>query len=240
MHAHLSAVTTLLQRTQPLGPEEQDDVRRACAAIAQATPDDVTELLVAMRRRVAAPDPVPQEVFDHVLSQLVLWQRQTADLSNAQRHEHISLLYNTLGESSPCRWRLLQWLTIAAQDADLRLFVELVVAAPPPDAQAAALVVAPLFQRTHYDAVSAVPRLARCVAVPLPGRPGLGSLELSAALPPRPGTPGTHAHHRTHRAVGQPRAATGNLGGIARGQRRIVGSHSATGRRVGGAGRGHV
>ncbi len=173
MHANLSAVTTFLERTQPLGPEEHDDVHRACAAIAQATPDDVTELLVAMQRRAAAPDPLPQVVFDHVLSQLVLWQRQTADLSNEQRHEHISLLYNTLGESSPCRWRLLQWLTIAARDVDLRLFVELVVTAPPHDAQAAALVVAPLFQRPHYDASVLFPALLDALQYPCLAAPVL-------------------------------------------------------------------
>ena len=53
----------------------------------------------------------------------------------------------------------MQWLTTAAGDEDLRLFVELVVARPPRDGQAAAVAMAPLFQRTNYDPAALFPRL---------------------------------------------------------------------------------
>ena len=173
MHAQLSSVTTFLQRTEPLSQNEHEDVRRACAAIAQATPDDVTELLATLLQHAHAPDAIQRDVLDHVLSCLVLRQRQVTDPVSVQGRQQISLLYNMLGESSPCRWRLLQWLSTAAQEADLRLFVELLVASPPHDAQAAALAVAPLFQRVQYDPSVLFPALFDALQYPCLAAPVL-------------------------------------------------------------------
>ncbi|MHB8972684.1 MAG: HEAT repeat domain-containing protein [Pirellulaceae bacterium] len=165
MHAQLSSITTFLQRTEPLSPSEHEDFRRASATLTQATPDDVSELLATLLH-TPAPDAVQRDVLDHVLSCLVLRQRQVTEPMTAQVRQQISLLYNMLGEASTCRWRLLQWLSTAAQEADLRLFVELLVASPPRDAQAAAVALAPLFQRVHYDPSTLFPALFDALQYP--------------------------------------------------------------------------
>ena len=159
MNTNLSSLITLLEHEGPLSPSAARTFSRACAVIAQTTSDDVARVLAIMLESAAAADDVRHARCDAVLGQLVLRQRQTGDPLSIQTRRHISLLHNRLGEQSPCRWRLLQWLTTAASAEDLRLFVELVVASPPPDRQAAAVALAPLFQRTNYDPAALFPRL---------------------------------------------------------------------------------
>jgi hypothetical protein len=154
-----SSLITLLDHDGPLSPEQHEHFRRACAQIARTTSDDVARLLAIMLQSAAAADDVWHARCDAVLGQLVLRQRQAGDPLSVQSRQQISLLHNRLGKHSPCRWRLLQWLATAASAEDLRLFVELVVASPPPDGQVAAVAMAPLFQRTNYDPAALFPRL---------------------------------------------------------------------------------
>jgi len=146
MRADLLSLSTCFACAPPLSHPDQEHLRRACEAIAEASSEDVTQVLATLIDHGAALAELQREVHDVVLSHLVLRQRRIQDpLSDPQR-EQISLLHNKLGADSPCRWRLLQWLATAGSPPDLTRFLELLQAAPPQDSTVAALTIAPLFQ----------------------------------------------------------------------------------------------
>ncbi len=159
MNMNMPSLITWLRDDGPLSPQQQELFQRACDALAQLATDDIEQLLSTMIESVAGVRDARLARWDLVLRQLVRRQRQGAAPPTAPVRERISLLYNKLEPHSPCRTRLLQWLAMAAGPHDLELLVELVIANPPRDAQAAAMILAPLFQRTDYDPAALFPRL---------------------------------------------------------------------------------
>jgi len=172
MNPHLSALCALLEQPGRLSAEEVDRLRSACRALAELTVPAVAPLLTAVRTAAREGDAEREARCETVLASLVQWQRKCEALLDAAAREQISLLYQELDAQSACRPRLLQWLATAASEADLRLFVDLVVADPPAHGQAAAVALAPLFQRVQYDPAVLFPALFAalehlCLAAPV-------------------------------------------------------------------------
>ena len=146
MRADLTSISSCLTCTPPLNHHDQEQLRRACDAIADMSSDDLSQLLALWLDHADAPAAQQREVHAPLLDRLVLRQRRIkAPLSDTLR-EQISLLHNKLGTDSPCRWRLLQWLATAGSPPDLAQFLAMLQDAPPQDSTVAALMIAPLFQ----------------------------------------------------------------------------------------------
>lgn len=132
---------------------------QALAAVARASGDDVTRLLAALGASRALDGSLPGAAGQRLFQQLIARQRHgRAPLEEVHRR-HISLLYNALERQPALRSLALQWLATAAGPHDLRLFAQLLVDQPPPDAAAVAVAVAPLFQHAHYDPAALFPQL---------------------------------------------------------------------------------
>jgi len=159
MNSNLSTLVTLLRHTGALAQDQQHEFRLACATIPELTAEQTLPLLEAMVQSVGAMDEAGELRCEEVLAQLALRARTHDESLQPTARERISFLYNHLREGSTCRARLLQWLATAAGDDDLRLYVELITAHPPRDGRTAAVVMAPLFQRTRYDSAALFPGL---------------------------------------------------------------------------------
>lgn len=159
MRADFTSIRSGLTCTPPLNHQAQEQLRRACEAIADVSSEDLSQLLALLIEHADAPAAHQREVHDTLLGRLVLRQRRTrAPLSDAHR-EQISLLHNKLGNHSPCRWRLLQWLATAGSPPDLARFLALLQNAPPTDSTVAAMMIAPLFQTPDINPDSLFPAL---------------------------------------------------------------------------------
>ena len=183
-------------------------------------------------RRAAAPDPFRTRSVRRRPGATGAAAAADGRPLSAPTREHISLLYNTLGEHRPAAGGCCSGSPRPARTPILRLFVELVVAAPPQDAQAAALADRAAVSTPALRPCRVVSRACsmRCNFRRL-AAPVLDLCQLPVPHPPR------HRNIRRCDRTGQnsshcwaTRAATVDAGRIARGHARESGSDSASGR----------
>ena len=146
-------------RWQEPDTDQGDQLAQACAWLTTATQEEVLLLLDHLRQQIASPPGLSEAQIDPVLAQFVARQCSGGGVIETATRSRILLLYNELGATHDCRWRLLQWLAAAAGTEDLRAFARLVGEDPPRDGQGITVAFAPLFQRTDYDPATLFPAL---------------------------------------------------------------------------------
>src|SRR6185436_6161345 len=84
--------------------------------------------------------------------------RRWKQLSDESREAAVEL-YQRLGPQVPCRYLLLQLLSVSRSPLDLAAFTDLVVDDPPTDITAAAVAFGPLLQNKEYEPDALFPRM---------------------------------------------------------------------------------
>jgi hypothetical protein len=161
MNQSLGELIARLDESSSLSDSQRQSFRLACSVIADATPDELAELFRALLRHCDDPARVDPRLVDPILAELVLCQRRSGEVIDEWLRSRIVLLYNKLGSSSTCRWRLLQHLATAGGCDDLRVFADLMASSPPRGERGAAQALVPLFQRRDYDPSVLFPDLLR-------------------------------------------------------------------------------
>jgi hypothetical protein len=159
MDLHFSYLTDSLHDPNQLDEEQMEQFNRCCGVVDGLLLEEVIELLDAMLQHVTLHQPARESLLDPLLARLTARQHQSEDPVSDELRERIVLLYAALGPASRCHWRLLQWLAMSSEVADLEALVDCVIAGPPDDPRAAALGLTPLFQRRNYDPHTLFPRL---------------------------------------------------------------------------------
>ncbi|MFW6106897.1 MAG: HEAT repeat domain-containing protein [bacterium] len=132
---------------------------RCCDVVDELATSEVAALLEAAGRHCSLFGTPQETVLEPLLERLVARQSQQGAPLNDDIRNRLVSLYGLLGPASRCRGRLLQWLAMSRDDADLQALVECIISAPPEDPQAAALALTPLFQQRDYNPAVLFPRL---------------------------------------------------------------------------------
>jgi hypothetical protein len=136
-----------------------------------ATPDELDELLQAFLDRVPPQDKTQDWFLGAILRPIVARQRGVSEglapleLPATTLHK-VADLYRHLGKTSQMRQHLLSLLIEAGTPTSLSEFVELMVADPPLDGTAVAVIFGPLFQRRRGNPAVLFPRLLDAIGQP--------------------------------------------------------------------------
>lgn len=159
MNLHLAYLLDALRDPGELTDEQLEQYLKCCRAVGELGADEVPELLEAAIRHCSLHHPARDPLIAPLLAQLAREYRETEAPVTDRLREQIVELYEALGPGAPSGWRLLKWLATTGRATDLKVVVDCLIACPPEDPQAAALVLTPLFQNPHYDPSDLFPRL---------------------------------------------------------------------------------
>ncbi len=159
MDLHFSYLLDSLCDPNELDDEQMEQFIKCCGTLNDLASEDLSELLGAMLQHCSLHQPAREPLLDPLLAQLIVRQHAVPQPLVEPIRTQVVALYEALGVSSKCGWRLLQWLATAAEEDDLNALVDCVIAGPPDNSQAAALALTPLFQSRSYDPTPLFPRL---------------------------------------------------------------------------------